>query len=331
MKNILLTVLAYFIVVSVLFTACSNHGYNGTFSIEPPTTETSVLDLSADSQVWEINPSHGGYAFDTQSLSCKVVADGAYQYSSFLSKTNDHKIEVYIGPTEMLVVNTLDGVTTYRLENYEDQGQTYTNPMVRVFDDLKSLEFEFNGEITLDGIPYQEYCAAETVQKQTTPKTEYTLYTIQTKWIDDEIYLFQYCVYADGATLMIGNGPEEIDPQLTKDTTWVIDIENLSICDTATDAENPIYIVATSSGEGVSPINDEKITVEVQHYTYVYVNTQTGKIEKIQYVKDQAGAMVTVLHTVEIEKPVITDEMTVMDDETLETAIALIAMLDSMF
>lgn len=331
MKNVLLSVLSCFAVVSVLLSACSNHGNNGTYSTETITTETSAFALSEVSPVWEIDPSHGGYAFDTDSLSCKLVVDGEEQYSRFASATNDHIIEFYISPTEMIVINTLEGVTTYYCETYDDSECSFTNPMVRIFEEMKLLEFESSGEITLDGTAYQEYCAAETVQKQTTPKVEYTLYTIQTKWIDDEMYLFQYCVYADGATLFIGDAPDEIDPLVTADTTWIMDLDSMQIFDCASDTGIPIHIVETSSGEGVSPWSEEKITVEIQHFTYIYVDPQTQRIEKFQMVKDSPGAIVSVLYSSEIEKPVITNEMTVMDDDTLETAIWLISMLDELF
>jgi hypothetical protein len=48
-------------------------------------------------------------------------------------------------------------------------------------------------------------------------------------------------------------------------------------------------------------------------------------------VKDTPGALVTVLHTAQITRPVITDDMAVMDSDTLEGALSLISMLEYLF
>jgi DNA topoisomerase VI subunit B len=94
--------------------------------------------------------------------------------------------------------------------------------------------------------------------------------------------------------------------------------------------EIALKLVAISTGQGPSPSNSEKITMEVQHKTYVYVNEQTDMIEMLKYSKDLDGAMVQILHNVEIVRP-STDGMTPMDNETLESAITLTYMLESIF
>jgi hypothetical protein len=311
-------------ILCVILTACSAESISKTI----PTTESITTPLTQiDDISWEVDPSCGGYSFETETMKVVYVVNGGYQHISFYSGTNGHTIQVYLSPAETIILNTQQGITSCYAESYEGEGNAYTNPMIRILNRFAEQEFTSRGEVLLDGKSYIEHCAVQTVQKQTTPTTDYTLYTIQTNWSDGNNYLFQYQIFADGATLIVGNAPKE----LTERTTWCMDLEELQLVDHTSSVAIPVSVVAKSTGQGVSPWNDEKVTVEVQHFTYLYTDPQTGRIEKFQTVKDSPGALVTVLHTAQVTRPEITDNMTVMDDETLENALAIISMLEYLF
>jgi hypothetical protein len=311
-------------ILSVLLAACSAKPIPET---TPATESNATPPAQADDILWEIAPSCGGYSFETEAMNVVYAVNGGYQYISFHSVTNDHTIQVYISPAETIVLNSQQGATSYYTETYEEEETSYPNPMVSILNQFMEQEFTCNGEVMLAGTAYMEHCAVQTVQKQTTPVTDYTLYTIQTNWSDGVNYLFQYQIFADGAALVIGNAPKE----LTESTAWFMDLESLQFVNRTSSVAIPVFIVATSTGQGVSPWNNEKITVEVQHFTYLYTDPETGRIEKFQSVKDTPGALVTVLHTPQITRPEITDDMAVMDSDTLEGALSLISMLEYLF
>lgn len=309
----------------LLFTAC-NADTEDQLPSSPSETNDTTPTQTKDI-LWEIDSSCGGYAFETDSMRATFAVNGGYQYISIHFTANDHMIQVYFAPTENIVLNTQNGVTTYYLESVADEGYTYTNPMIPIIDGMKHQDFSLIGETILNDSVYMEWCAEETVQKQTNPTTEYTLYTIQTKWVGEVTYLFQYQVFADGATRLVGNAPEEI----AEGNSWCIDLDEMQICDTASNVAIPMNIVATATGTGVSPWTEERITVETQCHTYLYTDPNTGRIEKFQFVKDTPGALVTVLHTAEIVRPEITDDMITMDTATLESVLSLASMLEYLF
>ena len=310
---------------AVLFSACSSD--TAAIHTEPCSEFSTSPMIQGTDILWEVDPSCGGYSFETDSMRAVLVVNGGYQYVFFHSVLNDHTIQVYFTPTETVVLNTQHGVTSYYTENYEDEKIIYQNPMVQILNGFVEQEFISKGEVLLDGKLYTEHCAIQTFRRLTIPKEEYTLYTIQTKWHDGESYLFQYQVFADGATMLVGNAPEELNGE----KEWIIDLEKEQIRNDTTQIAIPVSIVAISTGQGISPWNDEKITVEVQYFSYLYTDPHTGRIEKFQMVKDTPGALVNVLQTAEITLPEITNEMNVMDEETLGSVLMLVSMLEYIF
>jgi hypothetical protein len=295
------------------------------------TATNPTIDVQSHSIPWEVDNHRGGYQFDTESLSCIVIVDNEYKYSSFVSHTNDHKIEFYVGPTEMIVIDTFEGIATYYIETFDDIDQLYNNPVLTIFHSIQSLEYADNGLVEINGVEYREYCATQIVEKQTTEKINYNLYTVKMDWIDGQSYMFQYSEYADGSTLVIGNAPQEINQMINPNTAWVIDMDNLVVKNNESNQEIDLRLVAISTGQGPSPSHSEKVTIEMTHETRVYVDEYTNTIDILQYSKDMDGAVVVLLRDVKITKPVITDDMTEMNSETLESAITLIYMLESLF
>lgn len=310
-------ILAYMvsIIVLVMITGCST-----------VTDDQQTKEIADSLTIPEVD-NIGGYEIKTDAIHYTIVVNGQYKYVNYETYTNSQKIEFYASPTEMVILNTVNGVTQYYTKTYEDSKQTYTNPVQHVFDDLQELKFNYTESVNNDGMDYLVYEAVQTVQSIQQEQIQYDLYSIDMEWIDGKRYSFRYYSYSDGSTLISAEAPDEINPLLTEDTKWVVDLDSQYLYHTVTKEKVSFAIKDKSTGKGVSPIGSNSTVIESQYSIYAYVNQATGWIEKLSYAQSESD--VSILYAAEIVKPVITDEMTELDDQTVEMIKMLINMLES--
>jgi hypothetical protein len=319
-KKFIATVVAIcaIILIASALTACAPKGHTKT---EPTVTTTSsnVFNIPEVKNV-------GGYEIKTDAIFCKVVVNNTYKYACFESYGNDRKVEFYASPTEMILIDVSNGQTQYYYDTYEDVGQVYANPIGRLYAELENMDFHYFADET-------NYQIFESIQTSTVVESEnirYNVYSIEMDWRDGKHYSYKYYDYADGSTLISAEAPDEINPRLVEDTKWIVDLDAMNIHNTETKETLPINIIDVSVGEGLSPDNKDSTIVEKQYYVYVYVNSETGEIEKLRYSKDEGGTEVNVLNEFDVAKPVITNDMGQMDENALQLNMMLIYMLESL-
>lgn len=277
--------------------------------------------------IWAVAPSRGGYQMETESMSFTNIVDGGYKWTRFVSMKDQEMMEVYIAPTETIVLSTQNGVTRFFRETSAATDQSFTNPLVSILEAFQKLPFSKKGTTEIDGVHLAEFVAAQTGSKLDMPQVDYTVYQLELTWLDQKTYCFRYYVYVDGAILISSEAPDIINPQLNPNTTWTIDLDNQSIRNAADGAQVPLTILGSSTGQAVSP-EGETVSMDFEYKTYLYTDPNTGRIEKFQSVQDSSGALVTVLHDPQIVRPAITNEMLPMDLEMLNQVLTLITLME---
>jgi hypothetical protein len=272
----------------------------------------------------------GGYEINSDAFYCIVAVDNDYKYSKFKSKSNNHTVEYYASPTEMVIIDIGEEGTKYYHAMFDDIDQIYTNPLKAVYDDLKGLEF--NQVENEENAGQNVFQAIKTTQVVDQQQIDYTEYQIEMTWTDDEVYNFSYYEYVDGSILISAEAPDEINPLINKDTVWAVDMENKCVSNNETKKEVAFTVTGISTGKALSPNGTETTVKDVQSYVYVYVNKDNGLIEKMQYSDNEAadGMTVDILNSVEITKPEVTDDMVEMNEDELYVAMMLIGMLESL-
>ena len=264
----------------------------------------------------------GGYEMTTDTISCTVIANGEYKYTRFHSNTDDMTVECYATPTETVILCIQNGSTMYYTETVEYPIR-YNNPLKAVYDSLRELEFLLEEQTDTSFV----YKAVKTEQVVDAQQIPYTVYTLQTQWTDGKTYTFKYYEYSDGAILISAEAPDEINPMLTENTPWVVDLDKSCIRNTNTDKEIAVAVLQISAGEALSPNGSNTQVTEKKTHIYAHVDSKTGKIAKLQY---EGGADVNILYTADIQEPVITPDMTPMDSYTLQSAMMLIYTIESL-
>lgn len=264
----------------------------------------------------------GGYEMTTENISCTVIANGEYKYTRFHSNTDSMTVEFYATPTEIVIICTQNGSTMYYTESVPNP-VSYDNPLKAVYDSLRELEFLLEEQSDTSCV----YKATKTEQIMDAQQIPYTVYTLQTQWTDEKTYTFKYYEYSDGAILISAEAPAEINPMLTENTPWVVDLDNSCIRNTNTDKEIAVAVLQISAGEALSPNGSNTQVTEKKTHIYAYVDAETRKITKLQY---EGGADVNILYTADIQEPVITPDMIPMDSHTLQSAMMLIYTIESL-
>jgi hypothetical protein len=230
----------------------------------------------------------------------------------------------------MILIDSSESGNKYFYETFEDVNQKYTNPMMRTLVNLKAMNFKRSGQVEIDGMMYNEYSATQIVYEYDQEQIKYNVYTIEMNWIDGKLYRYKYYDYSDGSTLISAEAPSEINPLINENTTWVVDLDGLVVHNTADGVKVPINVVMISTGEALSPDGGETTVIEREKTTFIYVNPDNGNIELIKYAGKEDSTNVNVLYTADFDKPVVTDDMTVMDNDTLQVAMMLMYTIESL-
>ena len=300
---------ALFTIFSIFLIGCSG-----------PSADTAEI-------IWEVAPFRGGYQMETVSMSFTNVVDGGYKYTRFVSMKDQKIAEVYIAPTETVVLSTQNGVTYFFREAHAATNQSFTNPASSILEAFQKLSFTKKGTTEINGVTLAEFVAVQTGSKVDMPQVDYTAYQLELTWLDQKTYCFRYYVYADGAILISSEAPDTINPQLNPNTTWMIDLDNQSVRNAADGTQVPVTILGSLTGQAASP-ESETISVDFEYTTYLYTDPDTGRIEKFQSVQDSPGALVTVLHDPQIVRPALTNELVPMDSEKLNQVLTMITLME---
>jgi hypothetical protein len=322
-KHIKKILIVSMIAVMFMMVGCSNNNEQSNASGNNNANKNTVFQIPEAGAT-------GGYEINSDAFYCIVAVDNDYKYSKFKSKNNNHTVEYYASPTEMVIIDIGEEGTKYYHAMFDDIDQIYTNPLKAVYDDLKGLEFN---QVENEGNTGQNvFQAIKTTQVVDQQQIDYTEYQIEMTWTDDEVYNFSYYEYADGSILISAEAPDEINPLINKDTVWVVDMENKYVRNNETKEEVTFTVTNISTGKALSPNGTETTVKDVQSYVYVYVNKDNGLIEKMQYSDNEAadGMTVDILNSVEITKPDVTDDMVEMNEDELYVAMMLIGMLESL-
>ena len=212
----------------LLISGCSNTSNNQTTTPTDSITSTEGVKetqpATMEPVVDAMNPvelgSKGGYVLTTSGSVFTLKVDSDYKYSYYESVDGTRTIEFYAGPTEMIVIDTLNGECKYYAETFEDIDQIYDNPIGHIYTAVQGYEFEqVLGNEKL-------FVAHETREVEQQELVEYTCYDISMTWTDNKEYVYQYFEFVDGQTLVSAYAPDEINPYFTENCKWKFDVEN---------------------------------------------------------------------------------------------------------
>ena len=269
----------------------------------------------------------GGYELDTETIYSTILVDHEYKYCKFMDKTTGRLVEFYAGPTEMLMIDKMNDVSSYYTETFEDINQMYTSPLVKLYSEFKDLDFELVDGISDD---YDVFEAVQVVEVKRSEHVKYNLYTVKMHWIDNQDYEFKYYDYADDSILITAEAPNEINPMITADTPWIVDMDELCVYNSETEERVELELVNIQVGEGITPNQNTTITETKENKIRLYVNRDTEERAKLHYPNDDNDTMINILHDIEIIKPELNDSMVKMDATQAQNTLTLIYMLETL-
>ncbi len=266
----------------------------------------------------------GGYKIETETIQSIVLVDETYKYTKF--KNAERTIEYYAGPTEMIIVDVYGDMTKCYSYSFDDIGQVYENPLKHIYKNISNLDFKY--KMSENGL--RVYEATKIIQSIVQKQVTYTCYVLDLDWINEKTYRFKYYVYEDGSTLISAEAPDEINPIITKDTKWKIDIDGLKIINSENNDDLDLNIVEVSTGQALPPNSVDAEIVEYDQVVSVYVNSENN-IEALRYVEDKGKNenLIQIINDVQIVKPIITDDMIPMTPDELQMVMMLLTMIES--
>lgn len=270
-------------------------------------------------------PEYGGYICTAGAITCKVVTTAKGEYIEYSSKSRD--LQCYISNNEMIVLNTVDGQTTYS-QDVSSTEQDFSHPLAEKWAELSKLDFTYKD--TQDG--FEVYRAISTKETTYKPTVNYTVYHIQTQWTDGTTYQFEYHVYDNGEDWITSTAPTEIATEKNVEKPWKINLDECAIYNSDTKQSVPMEIQSTESSKGFPPSGGESVTEDVDTEILAFFDPTSGKIMRIQYASevDINNAVIELLYDESISKPEITGDMTPMSSLETQYMAMLIFTLDSM-
>lgn len=283
------------ILISVLFAAalCSCAKTDNQFTV--PETSTS-----------------GGYRIAANGIEIIVYATGDCKYVK-LASADGTVLQYYTTPEETIILDEQQSESFYYHEDANQTDTTYENPVVHIFDELRTMTFyEVAGE---NGI-YRADEQNESVVAKTVP---YKQYQIKLTWLDGKEYVFEYFAYENGDILISADAPDEINPYFTENTPWIVDIVETSVINANTKETVPFAVLSVKEDEGIPPENTEteivtnSLTVELQI-------GRNGEIETVRYIRHNMDLTIEILNDYEITPPNIPPNAVIMGNEELGVA-----------
>lgn len=236
----------------------------------------------------------GGYIISTNNIKIIAYTTGDCKYVE-MSSNDGTLLQCYITPEEMIMLDQkADGVKYFK-ESFDTE-QTYTNPLERIFGSMKGMEF------VMSETDSNKYSAQVHTESEVTKSIPYNVYTITMDWIDGKTYNYQYFVYENGETIVSVDAPDEINPGLTKDTAWSIDVGEGVVRNSKTNESVSFTITNVTALEGPPPQNGEKETVSNDFVVEVVLNND-GTAKTVRYISDSLDLTIEILNSFKMSKP----------------------------
>ena len=298
MKRIIALIMAC--LCMFMLCACNTHQTEKTDQ-----TESQPVTMSGELAIPNVGKD-GGYIISTNNIKIIAYTTGDCKYVE-MSSNDGTLLQCYITPEEMIMVDQDEEAIKYFKESFTTE-QTYTNPLERIFGSMKGMEF------VKSEIEPNKYVAHVHTESEVTKSIPYNVYTITMDWTDGETYNYQYFVYENGEVIVSVDAPDEINPALTKDTAWSIDVNNSVVQNTKTNESVNITITDVTTLEGPPPANGEKETVSKDFIVEVVLNDNgTGKT--VRYTSDSLDLTIEILNNFEMTKPEIPENAVEMTSD----------------
>lgn len=266
----------------------------------------------------------GGYVLTVNQTAFTVLAEDAYKQIRYVSADGSNTIDFYACPTEMIVVDTTNGVKRYYTEKLDATNQIYENPITHICGIFAELEFDPSADNE------NLLVATQTYQVETTQAVAYRCYDISMTWTDNKEYKYQYFEFADGNVMVSAYAPDEINPYFTEDCKWKFDIENLILYHEETGQTVDIVVQGMTEGESSAMVDEEDRTYTTQTATVYIELDETEKPISLRYENQGTTFSYQFLYDFTIEPPVYEKDWSVMRSEEAQKVLMLISMLENL-
>lgn len=266
----------------------------------------------------------GGYVLTVNQTAFTVLAEDAYKQIRYVSADGSNTIDFYACPTEMIVVDTTNGVKRYYTEKLDATNQIYENPITHICGIFAELEFDPSADNE------NLLVATQTYQVETTQAVAYRCYDISMTWTDNKEYKYQYFEFADGNVMVSAYAPDEINPYFTEDCKWTFDIENLILYHEETGQTVDIVVQGMTEGESSAMVDEEDRTYTTQTATVYIELDETEKPISLRYENQGTTFSYQFLYDFTIEPPVYEKDWSVMRSEEAQKVLMLISMLENL-
>ena len=254
----------------------------------------------------------GGYRIAANGIEIIVYATGDCKYVK-LGSADGTVLQYYTTPEETIILDEQQSKSFYHHETIGQVETIYENPVVRIFDELRTMTFyKVAGENSI----YQADVQNESVITKTVP---YKQHQIKLTWLDGKEYVFEYFAFENGDILISADAPDEINPYFTENTPWIVDIAEFSVINANTKETVPFAVVSVIEDEGIRPENTEteivtnSLTVELQI-------GRNGEIETVRYIRHNMDLTIEILNDYEMAPPIIPPDSVIMGYEELQVA-----------
>ena len=313
----------------VLMAGCNQVSSNNSNTTAPTSednkvTQPATMDPVVDAMMPVSLEGKGGYVLTTNGSVYTLMVDSDYKYSYYESVDGTRTIEFYAGPTEMIVVDTLNGAHKYYAETFEDIDQIYDNPIGHIYAGIQGLEFEqvLGNE--------KQFVAYQTRQVEQQELVEYTCYDITMTWTDNKEYKYQYFAFVNGDVLVSAYAPDEINPYFTKDCKWKFDVENLVVYNEETKESVDFVVTGITTGESAA-LNDESEKTYITQTTNIYLELdETNNLKSIKHETDKVTVGYEFIREFEITKPQYDEGWPKMTTDEAKNVLMLLYMLESL-
>ena len=282
-----------------------------------PTTDAPTTSIQDTNE-------KGGYVLTVNQTAFTVLVEDTYKQIRYVSADGSNTIDFYASPTEMIVVDTTNGVKRYYTEKLDATNQIYENPITHICGSFAELEFKPSADNENLMVATQVY------QVETTQAVAYRCYDISMTWTDNKAYQYQYFEFADGNVMVSAYAPDEINPYFTEDCKWKFDIENLILYHEETNQTVAIVVQGMTEGESSAMVDEEDRTYTTQTATVYIELDETENPISLRYENQGTTFSYQFLYDFTIEPPVYEKDWSVMSSEEAQKVLMLISMLENL-
>lgn len=312
-KNRKLTIGVVILLLILLMCGCGSKAS----SERNPTTDAPTTSIQDTTE-------KGGYVLTVNQTAFTVLVEDTYKQIRYVSADGSNTIDFYACPTEMIVVDTTNGVKRYYTEKLDATNQIYENPITHICGIFAELEFKAAADNENLLVATQAY------QVESTQAVAYRCYDISMTWTDGKEYKYQYFEFADGNVMVSAYAPDEINPYFTEDCKWKFDIENLILYHEETGQTVDIVVQGMTEGESSAMVDEEDRTYTTQTATVYIELDETEKPISLRYENQGTTFSYQFLYDFTIEPPVYEKDWSVMRSEEAQKVLMLISMLENL-